>query len=172
RRAQPGPDHARMRRRAERPITESLPQGRDGRRQYVANSDSLIVRQSDGAVLAPGARATADERHPGAEGDRPILPAGKEADRSGHQHVTQIMVVSKERPRRCLAAKDGEGDRGPSLKQPPGEATLGRTVDPVGLQPYLDVLVTGDCHELLISPTHGASQGSTAHLRDRAINGA
>src|SRR5947199_112174 len=93
----------------------------------------------------PPARAAPDRR----TRSRPVLPAGEEADRAGHHPMTQIVMVSKERPRRCLAANDGESDGGPSLKQPPGEAPLGRTIDPVGLQPHLDILVTSDRHKLL-----------------------
>src|SRR5262245_54540049 len=121
-------------------------------------------------MLAPSAPATADIWHPGAEGDGTVLPVREEADRPSHQPLTQIMMRSKERPRRCLAANEAEGDGGPPLKRPPGEATLGGAIDPVGLQPRLDVLVTGDRHELLIPAAHAASQGRAAHLRDGTID--
>src|SRR6266542_2144984 len=102
-----------------RPSTALL---RAGRRHGVCRPPAMA---NGAGASPPSAAAAANERHPGAEGDRPVLPAREEADRPGHQRVVQIMMVSKERPRRCLAANDGESDGGPSLKRPPGEATLG-----------------------------------------------
>ena len=61
------------------PSTSSAISGRQG----VADAGTLIIRQRDGAMLAPRRRPGADERQPGAEGDRLLAPAGEEADGTG-----------------------------------------------------------------------------------------
>jgi hypothetical protein len=79
-------------------------------------------------------------------------------------------MKSEERPRRCLAENDAEGDAWASLNAPPGEAVLGGAVDPVGLEPGLHVLVAGDGDELLAAGPDGLLEGVAADLGDGAVH--
>src|SRR5438067_2457218 len=82
------------------------------------------------------------------------------------------MMRCKGRPRRVMAARDFEADRGAGPKTPPGEPVLRRTVDPIRLQPILNILVTSDGYELELVTTYRPRQSSATNLRYSAIHNA
>jgi hypothetical protein len=69
-----------------------------------------------------------------------------------------------------MAANDGEGDGRASLKAPPLKGVVGGAIDPVGLEPVDDVLVTGDGDEALLTLADRPGQGVGADLGDGAID--
>src|SRR5205807_1011891 len=117
--------------------------------EVIADAHTLIIRQRHRAVLASGGQALADVIDPGREGDRALVPGGQEADRAGAETAAQIVVRCEQLPRRWAAANDVEFDGWATLKKPPLKEGLGGAVHPVGLQPGLDIFVTGQRDELL-----------------------
>src|SRR5579871_2673647 len=67
---------------------------------------------------------------------------------------------------------DSERDLGTGPKRPPGELIARRLVDPIRLQPILNIVVTGDGHKFLIAAPDGPGDRGAADLRDGPIDDA
>src|SRR5579862_188708 len=109
----------------------------------MADADTLVVGQRDGAMLAPPAPSR-QGREPGRERDGALLPERRETGRGPVQRGAQIVMRAKQRPRLRIHPRDVDDERRPTLKKPPGESVLRRTIRPIRIEPRLDVLVAGD----------------------------
>jgi hypothetical protein len=168
-----GADHRRVRFRREGLESEAGPHAGQSIRHRVTDPDPLKVRQTDGAVLAPGWGPTTHKRQPGTERHGLVAPGSQETYCTACQGMTQIVMGCEQRPRRCKRKNEPQKNGWPSLKRPPGELRLRRPTHPVGVQPGLDVLVAGDGDELQAGlAADRAGQGGAADLGDGAVDDA
>ena len=84
-------DECRVARRTDGAMAERLPKGGTEVRQTVPDADALVVRQSDGAMLALAA-VLGQRVDPGRKSDGPALPLRQERHGGGANLAAQIVI--------------------------------------------------------------------------------